>query len=57
MREGMRKRTNVTVYVHIYRSSAEHEEDDTGIYVNRKYWNKEVNIQGSLREVVVVVAC
>ena len=26
----MRKRTNVTVYVHIYRSSAEHEEDDTG---------------------------
>ena len=57
MREGMRKRTNVTVYVHIYRSSAEHEEDDTGIHVNRKYWNKEVNIQGSLREVVVVVAC
>ena len=25
------------------------------IHVNRNYWNKEVHIQGSLREVVVVV--
>ena len=27
------------------------------VQVNRNYWNKEVNNQGSLHEVVVVVVC